>query len=560
MMTSQSRYRASTGASTGPSALAADSTGIGRRARLPLGAGHLVRLAVRRDRVLLVAWLMITAGIILGGVAAAETTYPTAQDRADRWEQLHSVPMFVLFQGRAFSDTAEALAAQQAFAGGTMCAALGAILLVARTTRGEETAGRRELLAGTPMGRRADLAATLMLTAGAGALLATVVAGGLIASGMPWAGSLALALITAAAVWTGAGLAACAAQLLTGVGAVVGLSFATFYVLHLIRGAGAVMGEGALWLTWAVPQGWWENLRPFAEERWWALLPALAWVAMSVMVAFLLAGRRDLGQGLLPARRGREHGRWWLRSVPSLLWRLDRVTLTGWALAVAAVGTAIGYLGAGAMSDYADMAWVHAMGAELGVAPEDTFFTYVVLVFVFPIAGFAVHTALRLRREEIEGTAELLLSGPITRRTWALAHAAAGFLYPIMLLTVLGIAVGAGSGLGGGQFGADIARFTLFTVSLAPAVWVLVGIAIVTHGLVPRLAVALSWAMLGVGILTEIAVKIGLVPELLFLLVSPFPHVNPYYQSTWAPYAMLPLLAVGLVAIGVLALRRRDLP
>lgn len=410
------------------------------------------------------------------------------------------------------------------------------------------------------MGRRADLAAALTLTMGAGALLAAVVAGGLVAFGMPVAGSVAMALITAAAVGTGAGLAAFAAQLTTGVGTSVGLSFATFYVLHLVRGVGAMMGGGALWLTWVVPQGWWENLRPFADERWWALLPALAWVALNVAVAFLLADRRDLGMGLLPARRGREHGPWWLRSVTSLLWRLDRITLTAWALAVAAIGAVIGYLGAGAMADYADMAWVQDMGAELGVAPEDTFFTYVILVFAFPIAGHAIFTALRIRREETAGTAELLLAGPLRRRTWALAHATAGFIYPVMLLIVLGVAVGTGSGLGGGRYGADIARFTVFTVSLSPAVWALVGIAVLLHGVLPRLAVAVSWSMLGIGILAEIAVKTGVVPEVVFLLVSPFPHVNPHYQANWAPYVLLPLLSLGFVTIGLWALRRRDLP
>ena len=539
---------------------AGGSTGGGRRAGLPLGAAHLVRLALRRDRVLLVVWLTITAGIVLGGVAAAETTYPTAQDRADRWEQLHSIPMFVLFQSRAFADTAAALAAQQAFAGGTMCAALGAILLVARTTRGEESAGRRELLAGTPVGRRADLAAALTVTGSAGALLAVVVAVGLVASGTPWAGSIALALIVAMAVWTGAGLAAIAAQLLTGLGAVIGMAFAVFYSLHLVRGAGAVMGDGALWMTWVVPQGWWENLRPFADERWWVLLPAVAWIVATVSAAVRLADRRDLGRGLLPVRPGREHGPGWLCSLPALLWRLDRASVTIWALAVAIIASSIGYVGAGAMSDYADMAWVRAMGAELGVAPEDTFFTYVILVFVFPIAGHAIHTALRIRREETAGTAELMLAGPLTRSTWALAHAAAGFLYPVVLLLVLGIAVGTGSGLGGGSFGPDIAEFTGFTVSLAPAVWVLVGIAIGAHALVPRGATAVSWTMLALGIVTEIAVKTDLVPELLFLLVSPFPHVNPYYHSSSVPYVVLPLLALGLVAIGLLALRRRDLP
>ncbi|WP_017587727.1 hypothetical protein [Nocardiopsis ganjiahuensis] len=535
----------------------------GRSARRPgaaSGAGHLVRSALRRDRALIAVWAAVTVGVVLGGVAAAETTYPTAQDRQDRWEQLQSVPMFVLFQSRAFADTAEALAVQQAFAGGTMCAALGAILLVVRGTRAEESSGRRELLGGLPLGRHADLAAALAVALGSGAALGALIACGLIVSGMPVAGSVALGLVTAMAVWTGAGTAALAAQLTSGPGRAVGLAFGAFYLLHLIRGLGAMAGGDALRLTWVTPQGSWENLRSFADEQWWALLPALIWIVLTVAAAFALADRRDLGAGLLPQRPGRVRGAGWLRSVPALTWRLDRVPLAGWAVAVAVTGLAMGYVGAGAMAEYADMPWVRGMGAELGVAPADTFFTYVVFVFVFPVAAQALFTALRIRREETSGTAELLLSGPTGRTAWALAHAGAALAAPVALLAVLGVSVGLGSGLGGGQLWADVARFTGLTLSLAPAVWVVVGVAVLAQGLVPRLSTAVGWTALGAGIVTEIAVKTGLIPELLFLLLSPFAHVNPYYQGSVITYPALTALAAALVAAGVWALRRRDLP
>lgn len=525
------------------------------------GMGFVARLALRRDRSLIAIWLAVTAGLVLGSVAAAETTYPTAQHRLHRWEQLQSVPMFVLFQSRAFAETAEALAVQQAFAVGTMSAALGAVVLVLRGTRGEESSGRRELLGGLPLGRHADLAAALTIMLGAGAALGSVVATGLVVSGMPIAGSAALALVTAMAVWTGAGLAALAAQLTTGTGRAVGLAFGTFYLLHLIRGTAAMAGENVLWLTWGTPQGAWENLRPFADERWWALLPALAWVVLTVAVAFILADRRDLGAALLPQRPGRVRGAGWLRSVPALTWRMDRTPLAGWAVAVAAVGLAMGYVGTGAMAEYADMAWVRSLGAELGVAPADTFFTYAIFVLVFPIAGQALSTALRIRREESAGTAELLLSGPTGRTGWALAHTGAALAAPVVLLAALGVSVGLGSGLAGaGQPGADIVRFTTLTLSLAPAVWVVVGVTVLTQGVVPRLSAAVGWTALGVGIVTEILVKVALVPEVLFLLLSPFAHVNPSYRSSMVTYPVLTALAGALLTAGLWALRRRDLP
>lgn len=525
-----------------------------------MGTVHLVRLVLRRDRVLLTVWMILTTGIVLGGMAAAQTTYPTVQDRQDRWEQLQNVPMFVVFQGQAFADTAEALAVQQTFAAGTMVAGLGAILMVVRGTRGEEAAGRRELLGGLPLGRHAALAASLTVGLGGGAVLAAVMAAVLIASGQPATGSLAVASVTALAVCTGAGLAAVAAQLATGAGPAVGLAFGTFYLLHLIRGAGAIVGGDALWLTWMTPQGWWESLRPFAGERWWALLPAAAWVVISWTMAFLLAGRRDQGAGLFPQRPGRMHGAGRLGSARLLASRLEAHTLVPWAVAVAAVGLTMGHIGAGAMAEYAQLPWVRAMAAELGVPPADTFFTYVIFVFVFPIAAYSVHAALRVRREESSGTAELLLSGPTGRSAWLLAHTVAAGLFAVVLLVVLGLSVGLGSGLDSGQVRADILRFTGLTLSVTPAVWVVVGATALAHGLVPRLSAAVGWTVLGVGIIAEIAVKAGVVPEVLFLVLSPFAHVNPYYRSTLAVYPLLTLLALVLVAAGLWALRRRDVP
>lgn len=524
------------------------------------GAVHLAREVLRRERLLLVAWALSTVGIVLGGVAAAGTTYPTAADRADRLDQLQQIPMFVLFQGRAFAGTAEALAAQQVFAVGTLCAALGAVLLVVRATRAEENAGRRELLGGSPLGRHADLAAALIIALGSGLVIAASIAAGLVLTGAPATGSVALALVIGAAVWTGAALAASAVQITARTGVAFGLAFGTFYALHLLRGLGAMAGETGLWVTWAVPNGWLENVRPFADERWWALLPVPVWSAVVVATAFALAERRDLGAGLFPARNGPARAARSLRSVAALVLRCERTSLLLWSALIAGTGLALGYVGSGAMAEYSDAAWVRAMGSGMGVHPSEVFFLYTVFVLVFPIAIQAVLTTLRMRREEVAGTGELLLSGPVERTRWAVAHLSVAFAGSAVLLAVLGAAVGSGSALNGVGSAHDILRFGSLTLSLTPAVWVICAVTFLAYGVLPRLCSALGWTALSVGVLVEIAVKTGAVPEVLFLLTSPFAHVNPYYRTTDAAPLLLALLALVLATAGMWALRRRDLP
>ena len=524
------------------------------------GADHLARAILRRERLLLSAWALSTVGIVLGGVAAAGVTYPTAADRADRLEQLQQIPMFVLFQGRAFAGTAEALAAQQVFAVGTLCAALGAVLLVVRATRTEENAGRRELLGGSPLGRHADLAAALVIALGSGAVIAAAIAVGLVLTGVPVAGSVALALVIGAAAWMGAALAAPAVQITTRTGVAFGLAFGTFYALHLLRGLGAMAGDAGLWVTWAVPNGWLANVRPFADERWWALLPVPVWSAVVVAIAFALADRRDLGAGLFPVRNGPARAARSLRSVAALVLRCERAPLLLWSALVAGTGLAMGYVGAGAMAAYSEAAWVQRMASGMDVHPAEVFFVYTVFVLVFPIAIQAVLTTLRMRREEIAGTGELLLSGPVERTRWAVAHLSVAFAGPAVLLAVLGIAVGSGSVLGGEGSVGDILRFSSLTLSLTPAVWVICAVTFLAYGALPRLCTALGWTALAVGVLAEIAVKTGAVPQVLFLFASPFAHVNPYYRMTDTAPLLLTLLTVVLTVAGLWALRRRDLP
>ena len=84
-------------------------------------------------------------------------------------------------------------------------------------------------------------------------------------------------------------------------GAVLGLAF----VLRAAGDAGATTGVP---LTWLSPLGWAENVRPFADERWWMLLLFVA-ASRPGAVAYALAGRRDLGMSFLPARPGPAAGR-----------------------------------------------------------------------------------------------------------------------------------------------------------------------------------------------------------------------------------------------------------
>ena len=95
---------------------------------------------------------------------------------------------------------------------GTMLATLAgvmAVLGVVRTTRGDEEAGRTELVRSGSVGRHAPTAAAVLVALGGGIVLGLLVVLGMVAAGTPVAGSVAY----------GAGLAGTSA-VFVGVGAV----------------------------------------------------------------------------------------------------------------------------------------------------------------------------------------------------------------------------------------------------------------------------------------------------------------------------------------------------
>ena len=70
------------------------------------------------------------------------------------------------------------------------------------------------------------------------------------------------------------------------------------YALRLIADAGV----GLHGLIWASPLGWVEELQPLTSPQPLALLPIVGFTAVLVAVAVHLAGRRDVGESIVPDR------------------------------------------------------------------------------------------------------------------------------------------------------------------------------------------------------------------------------------------------------------------
>ncbi|GGZ81788.1 ABC transporter permease [Streptomyces bluensis] len=515
------------------------------------GSGTLLRFALRRDRVTLPVWIGVNALMVLSMPNTLKSLYGTAAQRADLIRQMETNASLRALIGPVFDDSLGALTAWRVGIYAAALAAVMSLLVVVRHTRDEEESGRQEMVSSGAVGRRAPLTAALLAAAVANGVLALLIVGGL--AGQGGAGALALGLGIAGVGMVFATMAAIIAQLTESARLARGLTAAVLGAAFVLRAAGdSAKDDGSSVLTWLSPLGWLENVRSFADERWWVLGLLAAAVLLQGAVAYELAGRRDVGMSFLPTRPGPANGR--LNTAGALAWRLQRGSVLGWSIGFLLAGVVYGGLTEGAADVVGDNAsareMFQRMGGQSGLT--NAFLAAMIGMLGLVAALYIVASVLRLNGEETSGRAEPVLANAVGRLRWAAGHLVVAFggTALIMLLAGLGFAIGYGKEFGP-ILGACLVQL--------PAVWVIGGVAVLLHGLLPRAAVA-AWAVAGAVLLIGWIGPVLDVPQTV-LDVSPFGHLPklPGREMEWGPVLVLTAIAAALVAGGLGALRRRDL-
>jgi ABC-2 type transport system permease protein len=525
------------------------------------GTSALIRLILRRDRLALAIWIVMPALLAAGIASTFINLYPTAQARQAFAAQVASSPAETALLGPVYAPTLGGLVAWRWIIPGVIVLGLANLFTVIRHTRTNEEAGRRELLGSTVTGRHADLAAALIVTFVADVVAALLVAGGLIGSGLPAVGSLALGLAVAAVGWTIAAAAGVAAQLTESAGAAKGIAGAILGLLYLLRAIGAAGASSGLgWLSWLSPVGWAGEIRAFAGERWWMLALFAGATTLLVAVAGVLVTRRDIGAGLLPARLGPAMASPGLRSPLTLAWRLQRGMLLGWTAMFAVYGILFGFV-ASVVADQllanpAMMEFFPRLGG--GAQPSDVVFTLFFGAFGPVSAIYAIQATLRLRAEEVELRAESVLATSVRRLQWAASHLLVVALGSAVVLATFGLAAGLTYGASGAGVGHEVPQVLAAALVYLPALWVLIGLTAALFGLLPRL-VSVSWIVLAGCLLLELGRELQLVSQAV-LELSPFTHVPRLLlgQGSAAPLIGLVVAASLLTAAGLVGFRRRD--
>jgi len=442
----------------------------------------------------------------------------------------------------------------------TLGAALWALLATTRVLRGEEEAGRWDLLLTGPIAQGRLLVVHSGALGIACALQGAVVALAFVASGQPVAGAMlfgvGLGLVALAFTAVGAVTSQLVGQRRRAAG-LAGLLVGVAFLVRMVADA----SHGGGWIRWLTPFGWLENLQPFGGNRVVALVPLVVAPVVLGALTLFLGGRRDVGEGIV-----RDAGTGRLR--PALLhgpvgfsWRERRGGLVAWGGGLAVFGLVVGAI-TGTITDFLasnpDIARV-ARNADLGSLFSTAGFVATMDSFAALLIAFSLVSSLHVVSEdEDDGRLELVYAAPVSRAEWLGAQVLVSALIAVALALVG--AAGIWVGIAAGSTTLSFRESVVGMLNALPLGALALGVAVLLYGVRPTLVVPVTGGALVIAyLMTFLGPALHLSDWMLDL--SPFHHLAPAPAQPveWVSTLVMLGMAAVLVVAGSMAFSARDL-
>ena len=270
--------------------------------------------------------------------------------------------------------------------------------------------------------------------------------------------------------------------------------------------------------------------------------------------------RRDIGGGLIAERPGAPAASATLSGAFGLAWRLQRATLLAWTIGLWLYGPADRQCGGQHRRHVGGSSTISDIVSRLGgsQALEDAFITISFSFLAVAAAAMAISSTLRLHQEESILRAKpfwLVLSAgsvgpqvisslPSPGRRWRFWPRVWSRDSPTGSPAVTS---------------AGVPAVVAVAALQLPAIWMLCAITVALFGLVPRFT-PVAWGVLVAFIALYLLGSLAGLPHWLINL-QPFTHAQqtPGQPFDATPVLWLLLIDVVLLAVGLLAFRRRDL-
>ncbi|MCL1808075.1 MAG: ABC transporter permease [Oscillospiraceae bacterium] len=534
-------------------------------------SGSLVRFILRRERVTSAVWILLIVAFSVGLAPALGGMFGDAESKADLMGMLEN-PSMIAMVGPAYGLESDyntgALYANFMLLWVIITVGIMNIFLIVRHTRSDEEKGRAEVVRSLPAGRLSNLNAAMLTAVMVNAALALLTGFGIAAAGvegMDFTGSMLYGVALGVSGLFFAAVAALFCQLSASSRGASGLSIVTLGLLYMMRAAGDMNSDAEI-LSWISPMGLIQRSQIFVENFWWPSLVVLLITVFVTALAYLLNAKRDLGQGFIAARPGRKNASSLLSSPTGLAFRLLRNSMTGWFIGIFIIGAAYGtILGTEDFNNFVETNEFYGqlIGSIPGFSTTQMFVSMITSIGAFIAVIPALTAALKLRGEEKEGRAEHLLSRSVSRVRYLSGYTLIAFAASVLMQcgTALGIYSVASAALADTP-GSSITLGYLLKANLVylPALWVMIGLAVLMVGALPKAAAAV-WGYYG---FSFFLMFIGRLPDLIpgwLQKSTPFAFIPqlPIEEITLLPLAVLTLIAAGLTAAGLFFYKKRDM-
>ncbi|RNF38732.1 ABC transporter permease [Planococcus salinus] len=523
--------------------------------------GRLTRFVLRRDRIRIPLWI-VSFAVVSAVVAVAFTDlYQSDQERQAIAETMRN-PAMTAMVGPGYgldNYTAGAMMAHQMLLMTAVVVGLMSILLVTRHTRTDEEDGRIEMIRSLPVGRLSNLLSTLLVMALVNVLLAVVVGFSLYALNietMDLEGSLLYGAALGATGLVFAAITAVFAQLSQNARSTIGFALGILVLGYFVRAIGDIGNEAVAWLT---PLGWILRAEVYVNNYWWPVLVTVGAAIVLSVLALYLNSIRDLGSGFFPARPGRKVASPLLQSPFGLALRLQRTGLIAWAFGMLLLGASYGSVLGELESFFGDIELMQQLLVQTeGFSMTEQFIPMLMSVMSIIASIPVLMTILKLKTEEKNGRLEHIVGRAVSRNRLMGGYVVLSLLVSVVMLSLTAFSLGA---TGNATMEEQLPLGMFFTASFAylPAVWVMIGIAVLLIGWAKGLSgfiwlyLTFSFAVVYLGGLLQF-------PEWVQKL-SPYGYVSriPIEDMDYGTAAILTGIAVLLIIAGFIGYNKRDI-
>lgn len=525
------------------------------------GTGILIRFILKRDKFFIPLWMLGMAILCISIAPALSGMFEAEADRLIMAETMKN-PAMIAMCGPCYDFETYSNGAMYTQMMLIWCALLWAVMnifLVVNHTRKDEEEGRLEVIKSLPTGRQSIILSTLVVVIIVNVIMSLIIGFGIAAmgiEGMELGSSILFGFANGVTGFVFAGITIVFSQLSSNARGAIGYPLGLLGIFYIIRAIGDISIESMSFLS---PLGIICKTEVYVNDKWWPIIILTIVSSLLFALAFKLNSIRDLGQGLIAARKGKTHASPLLGSSLGLSLKLLKPTLITWAITIFVLGTAYGSI-FGDIESFIEsseiLKLVFASDPDANMAMQ---FVDTLMVIMSIIATIAIIMIIfKLRGEEKRGRLDEVLARNVSRIIILSCYVIIAVIFTVILqcLTVLGLWSAAYMVMDEPLALIDVFKSGLIYV---PAMLVFVGLATTITGLLPR-GTILVWLFLGYAFFTNYMGKLLDLPEWTEK-ITPFGNTPkvPTEEFEALPIIIMCLISASLIIVGLISFRNRDI-